>query len=54
MWELRPLPGDYTVTAKYLTLFPYFEYLVRHLLPPSTPLPIETSNFDDSALSQLI
>ena len=53
MWELRPLRGEYTVTAKYLTLFPS-AYDLQQLLPPSTPLPTETSQLDDCALSQLL
>ena len=53
MWELRPLRGEYTVTAKYLTLFPS-AYDLQQLLPPSTPLPMETSQLDDCALSHLL
>ena len=50
MWELRPLPGDYTVTAKYLTLFASAHEL-QQLLPPSARMPTETSHLDDLTLS---
>ena len=53
MWELRPLPGEYTVTAKYLTLFPS-AYDLQQLISPSTPLPKASSHLDDPALSQLL
>ena len=53
MWELRPLPGEYTVTAKYLTLFPS-AYDLQQLLAPSTPMPTASSQLDDLALSQLL
>ncbi len=50
MWELRPLEGDYTVTAKYLTLFPSASDLLQ-LLSLHSPMP---TPFDDPTLAKIL